>query len=246
MEGYAVALVVGDGGGALQAGEGDETVLLEQGATQACAGGEDVDNEVGAVDDAGGAFGRSCVVGTVVGVDMEIDGITCLEGVKLTGLDIESEAVVVEEAVGDVGALLDLAYHDAAADGVDATGWNEEDIAGMDLMTSKDIDDGAILNAMCIVVLRDLLLETNEHGGTGVSLHDVPHLSLAKGAVALVGQLVVGMYLDGEVLCGIDKLDEEGQLRTITFHDMIAEEDGSILIDEAVDAATCEASVANV
>ena len=246
MEGDAVAVVVGDDGCALQAGEGNEAVLGKERTTDGGAGGEDVDHEIGAVDHAYNAVRWQRIVGAIVGIDIEINGIARLERVELTRLAIEAETVVVEETVGDIGTLLDLAHHDASADGVYASGRDEEDIAGMHLVTCKNIDNRAVVNTLGIVVLRDLLLETYEHGGSWVGLHDVPHLCLAERTVTLVSQFVVGMHLYGEVAGGIDELDEQRQLGAIVLEDAIAEEYSAVLDDEAVDAASYEMPIAHV
>ncbi len=50
---------------------------------------------------------------------------------ELTRLAVEAPAVVVVDAVGDVGGLLYLCDEVSGADGVDASGGEEENIAGV-------------------------------------------------------------------------------------------------------------------
>ena len=49
------------------------------------------------------------------------------------------------------------------------------------------------------------------------SIDDVPHLGLPEGIVALEPEFVIGVHLDGEVVTGIDELDEQGKALTKTL-----------------------------
>ena len=54
--------------------------------------------------------------------------------------------------------------------------------------------------------------------------HDVPHLGLAVALVAHPCQPIVGVYLDREVLTGVDELHQQGEFRTMTFVDGFADQ----------------------
>ena len=53
----------------------------------------------------------------------------CLLDMELSGLSLRVPSAVVEDPVGDVGALLDLRDEDACADRVQCPRRNEEDIS---------------------------------------------------------------------------------------------------------------------
>ena len=90
------------------------------------------------------------VIGAVVFLYTIVDGIGCQFRMQLTRLSVKSRAVVVVEAVGDVAALLHLSQIYAAADGMHASGRDEEDVSGVYLMACQGIDDGAVGNATLI------------------------------------------------------------------------------------------------
>ena len=65
-----------------------------------------------------------------------------------------------------------------------------------------------------------------------VGRHDIPHLGLAFRAVALPGQLVVGMHLDREVLARVDELDEQREFVAEAFAVLLAQQAGAVAGDE--------------
>ena len=141
---------------------------------------------------------------------------------QLARLAVQSRTVVVVDAVGDVGGLLDLGKVATAADGVDAAGGQEEDVAGRDGMLRQHIGDAVLLHQADVVVWRNLLLEAGDQFRAGLGADHVPHFRLAVAAVALRGQLVVRMDLDAEVALRIDELDQQRELPGIEFRDLLA------------------------
>ena len=195
---------------ALEAHGDDEAIVLDEVAMHGAVDLHDADIEVGGVDDLDGTVVGVDVFGAVVFLYMEVEGLGGEFGVELTGLAIHARAVVVEDAVGDIGGLLDLGEEDTATDGMDTTGREVEDIACLDLMVGKDLGDGTVFYAFLVLIRGYLLVEAGIEVGAWVGLDDVPHLTLAHLAMDTLGHLVVGMHLDAQVAPGIDELDEQG------------------------------------
>ena len=121
-------------------------------------------------------------------------------------------AFVVVDAVGDVGGLLDFSQIATGSDGMDASGRDEETVALLDLILCQGIADGVVGYHLLILLRGELHLQTVIELGIGSRLHDIPHLRLTTRLALTVGYLVGRVYLDGQVLMGVDKLDQQGEL----------------------------------
>ena len=151
-------------------------------------------------------------MGAVVRVYRVVNGVLGQFRVNLAGFAVQAQAAVVVDAVGDVGRLLDLCDEAAAADGVDASGGQEEHVSGMHVIAGQHIGDGAVGHFGGVLFRGNLLGEAGQQVGSLIGRYHIPHLGLSLGAVvALGGQFVVGMHLDGEVREGVDELDQEGE-----------------------------------
>ena len=64
--------------------------------------------------------------------------------------------------------------------------------------------------------------------GSGIGGHDIPHFGLALRVVAFPGQLVVGVYLDREVLPGVDELDQQREFVAETLVVGLAQQCGAV------------------
>ena len=170
----------------------------------------DADIEVGGVDDLDGTVVGVDVFGAVVFFYMVVEGLGGQFGVQFAGFAVHARAVVVVDAIGDITALLDLGEEDATTDGMDTTGREVEDIAGLDLVVGEHLGDGTVFYALLVFIGGYGLLEAGIEVGTRVGLDDVPHLAFAHLAMDALGHLVVRMDLDAEVTLGIDELDEQG------------------------------------
>ena len=205
----------------------------------------DTDIEVGGVDDLDGTVVGVDVFSAVVFLDMEVEGLGGEFGVELAGLAVHARAVVVEDAVGDIGGLLDLGEEDASADGMDTTSREVEHIAGLDLVVGEDLGDGAVFYAFLVLIGGYGLLEAGIEVGAGVGLDDVPHLGLAHLAMDALGHLVVGMDLDAEVATGIDELDQQGQLAVVFLVDRTAEDGLGGFTDDGDEVPTLPGAIAD-
>ena len=95
---------------------------------------------------------------------------------------------------------------------MDAACGQEEAVVFLDLILGEGVGDGVVLDHSLVLLGGNLLLQTAVELGVLVRVHDVPHLGLAALLALALGYLVGGMHLDREVLTGIDKLDEQGEL----------------------------------
>jgi len=161
---------------ALQVHDNDEGVVLDHVAVEGARGLDDLDAEIRGVQQDVGDIDIITVLGLVVGIDGKVNGLGSQFGMELAGLAVKTGTVVIEDAVGDIGRLLNLDQTDAATDGMDTTGWEVEDIALVDFMLGKDLGDGAVVDTFLIFLRGYLLSETGIETGTGPGIEDVPHL----------------------------------------------------------------------
>ena len=205
----------------------------------------DTDIEVGGVDDLDGTVVGVDVLGAVVFLYMEVEGLGGEFGVQFAGFAVHAGAVVVEDAVGDVAGLLDFGEEDATTDGMDTTGREVEHIACLDLMVGQHLGDGTVFYAFLVFIGGYGLLEAGIEVGAGVGLDDVPHLGLAHLAMDSLGHLVVGMDLDAEVATGIDELDQQGQLAVVFRIDRLAEDGFGGFVDDGDEVPTLPLAIAD-
>ena len=90
-------------------------------------------------------------------------------------------------------------------------------------MACQHVGDGAVGNALLILLFRDFRLETAIEIAAGLGVEHEPHLGLAHLVVHALCHLVVGVNLDAEVSLGIDKLHEQWHLAAILLADGLAE-----------------------
>ena len=158
------------------------------------------------------------VGGAVLRIDLIVDGILRELCVELARLAVQAQAAVVVDAVGDVGSLLDLGDEAAAADGVDASGREEEHVAGMHVVAGQHLGDGAVRDALLVFLRGDFLGHAGEQVRARLRIDHIPHFGLPLGAVVPHGgQLVVRMDLHGQVGEGVDELDRAPFATTDSF-----------------------------
>ena len=161
---------------ALDAHRDDEAIVFAKVAMEGFGDFHDADIEIGGVDDMDGLVGIVDILGAVVLFDMIVEGLRCQLGMQLARLTIHARTIVVVDAIGDIGRLLDLCQEDASTDGMDATGREIEYIACLDLMVGKNLDDGAIGYALLVFFGGYLLFETGIEVTACIGLDDIPHL----------------------------------------------------------------------
>lgn len=75
-------------------------------------------------------------------------------------------------------------------------------------------------------------VETGVDLGADIGFEDIPHLCFTHTAMAFLREFVIGMDLDGEVLAGVDELDEERELVSELLIDAVTDEQTFVLVDE--------------
>ena len=184
----------------------DEAVVF---AKVAMEGSEDLhhpDIEIGGVDDLNSPVGCIVVFCAIVGFYVEVEGLSGEVCMELAGLAIHARAVVVKDAIGDIGGLLDFGQQNAATNSMDSACGEVEDITSLDLMVGEDFCDTAVLYPLLVFVGSDILFEAGIEVGTFIGPDNVPHLGLAHLAVLALRHVVVGMDLDTQVALSIDEL----------------------------------------
>jgi len=110
-------------------------------------------------------------------------------------------AVVVVDAIGEVGILLRFEDDHVCADGVLDSWRNEECVAGRDKMTLKKIFEFASFQSREKSFLGCALFQAEKQRRIGFPRNDVPHFCFAAtpgGLFMRCGVGVIGMNLDGE------------------------------------------------
>ena len=200
---------------ALDAHRDDETVIFAQVAVEWFRYLHHPHIEIRGVDDLRGSVGRLRIHGTIVLLHMEVERLSRQFRMELTRFPVEPRTVVVKDPVGHIRRLLHLSQKDSAADGMHTAGRQIEHVARLHLVIGQHLGDGTIRHPLLVFIGRNLLFETRIEVGTLLGLDDIPHLRLAHLPVLTHRHLIVGMHLDTQVLLGIDKLHQQGQLAVI-------------------------------
>ena len=143
---------------------------------------------------------------------------------QLAWTTIEAWTIVVEDAVGKVGRLLNLGKEDAAADGMDSACREIEDVATFYFMACQDIGDAAVFDAFLEFVFGYWLFESSIEVAAWLGVDDVPHLALAHLVMDACCHLVIGMDLDAEVAFGIYELGKQRELAIVAVADGFAKD----------------------
>ena len=90
-----------------------------------------------------------------------------------------------------------------------------------------------------LVVFRsNRFLKAGVDLGAYIGFDDIPHLRFSGTAMAFLREFVVRMHLDGEVLSGVDELNEERELISELLIDAVSDEEPFVLIDELGEVET--------
>ena len=143
-----------------------------------------------------GTLVRGRVGGSVVRFNAVVDGLCSEFGVQLAGFAVKARTVVVVDAVGHIGRLLDFGEGDARSDGVHSSCREVEHVAGLHAMSCKHLGDGAVGDSAPVFFGGDGALESGVETGAALSIDYVPHLGLAHFAVFAEGHFVARVHLD--------------------------------------------------
>ena len=137
-------------------------------------------------------------MGAIVVFYRIVDGIFRQFGVQFAKIAVLVSAVEVVDAVSDVGSLLDFGQKTTRSDAVDTSCRQEEHVARLYVVFVQCVTDGVFFNHLGIFFGGNFFLQSGiKMRFSARIVDDVPHLRLSHGLVALHGQLVVGVYLDG-------------------------------------------------
>ena len=153
---------------------------------------------------------------------------------KLARLAVQTKSLVVVDAVGQVGGLLDFSDETAAADGVDTAGRKEKHIPRTDIVACQGIGDAPVLNHLLVLLRSDFLRKTGKKMGPRSGVHDIPHLRLPieSGTVETGGQGVIGMDLDGQVALCVDEFKQQREDIGRSGIDLFSDKPAFELLDE--------------
>ena len=163
---------------------------------------------------------------------LEVDGFEGQFGVQLAEVAVAVAAQIVVDAVGDVARLLYLGDDHTGTDAMYAACWDVEAVAFANADFVEVILDAAVCHLLGVVAHLNLLAEACDELAATVGIHDVPHLVLSHLAVTLSAEGVVGVNLDGEVLTGVDELDEQGEVGPELLRILLPEEVCTIAADD--------------
>ncbi len=130
--------------------------------------------------------------------------------VEIAGFALEAAAIPIEDAIGGVGILLDLVDEESGADGVEAAGGDEDRLAGSGSDGVDAIGDGPVPDGVLKHGAGDALPETDVEFRAGLTAGDVPHFRF-RLAAEQCGEIGRRVDLDGEVVAGVEDLDEDGK-----------------------------------
>ena len=199
---------------------------------------------------AGNQFGLRIFDGRVrnpiVRIDFVVDSFLRQFRVELARLAVQAHPPVVVDAVREIRSLLDFGDEASAADGMDTTGRKEEHVTGMHVVTGQDIGDGSVGHAPLIFFRCQLLAQAGIQAGARFRVHHIPHLGLPVALpVAAERHRIVGMDLDGQVVPGVDELDQERELVPVPLIDMLAHERFLEFLHEFGDGPSAQGAVRN-
>ena len=109
-----------------------------------------------------------------------------------------------------------------------ATCWDVEAVAFADVDLIEVILDASISNLLGVIARLDFLTETCNELAATVCVNDVPHFVLTHLPMPFCAEGIIGVNLNGEVLTGIDELDEEGEVVSELLEVLLTEEVGTI------------------
>src|SRR5438128_9033276 len=105
-------------------------------------------------------------------------------------------------------------------------------VAGLSRFDIEQVLDGVIGYSFNIFFFGDLTVEPRIKFRSLVGLHDIPHFGFTESAFTFCSQLIVGVYLNGKVVVGINKFDEQRESVTICTVYMLTNQFALILSNQ--------------
>ena len=155
---------------------------------------------------------QALIVCTIVVEHGIVDTLRSQLCMELTVIAVLILTLEIIDTVGHIGGLLDLGNKAACTNGMDTTSRDKEYIALTDFITSQCIGNRVVLHHLLILFGGYLLFQTVVKLGAWCRFQNVPHLSLTTTFPLAMGRLVSRMYLDGQILTGIDEFNQQRKL----------------------------------
>ena len=202
-----------------------------------------IHREIRAVDEFGVWFG-GVIGGTILGPNLIVNSFFGLFDMEFTGFAGCIDTPEVIDAVGDIRGLLDLDEEVTGTNGMESSGRQEVKVTLVRLMGSDDVLHGRMSidsrsgSELFVLFGCYRAVETGVDFGADIGFEDIPHLGFSHTAMAFERQFVIGMHLDGEVLAGVDELDQEWELVSELLIDAVADEESFVFVDELGEVET--------
>ena len=130
---------------------------------------------------------------------------------KLSRLAVCAGSAVVINAVGNIAGLLNFCNYKACTDGVNGTGFNEENVTGFDINTMQFITQRVVLDGLAEFLCGNFMLKAVVKPCTGLSFHHIPHFCFSVLIFMCLCISIIGMNLNRQILCGINQLNQNGE-----------------------------------
>ena len=183
------------------------------------------------------------IMSPVIRINIIIDSILRKLRMQLARLSVQTKSAIIVNPIRNVRRLLNLRYETTATDGMYTAGRKEKHIPGIDLKPGENIGDGVVPDPLDILLWGDFLGETGQQVRALVGTHDIPHLGLALGVMALLGQFVVRMDLNGEILLSVNEFNQKRKLVAGIGVDLLADELTLVFLHEFSDGHAFELAV---
>ncbi len=167
-----------------------------------------------------------------------VDGLYGQFGVQFAQSAVAVHAVIVIHAVSDVAGLLHFGKEHAGANGVDASGGQEEHVAGLYLAACQHCGERVGLGHVGKLFSGETSVQAADDARVGQGIDDIPHLGLAQGSVEPHGQLVVGVNLHRQVVARIDELEQERERGAILLEDACPHQARAMTLNELAHGET--------
>ena len=142
-------------------------------------------------------------------IDSVVYGLCRQFGMQLTWFAIKSRTVIVKDTISDIRGLLYLGKFYASADSMNTARREVEHITFVYLMFCEDIRYSATSDSLFILLWCNLYLKPCIEVCSWFSIKDIPHLRFPKLVMLALSHLIIGMYLYGKILMGINDFCEK-------------------------------------
>ena len=132
---------------------------------------------------------------------------------QFTQVTVLVSTVEVINTVSDVGSLLYFCQEASGSNAVDTSCRQEEYIARLYVIFVEGITNCIVFNHVGIFLRSNLFFQTRIQVCLSAGIvDDIPHFCFTHRLVALHGQFIVRVYLNRQILLGVNKLDKQREL----------------------------------